>query len=120
MLQPFEPFKAIDIPKLLELKKHFLVTQTYYRYNHHFDTDPKTSLLLTDYDDASLAKAHLKALNGDKYAALLDITLPAHKAKLLELLGPTSRFHLFWAIIDRKSTRLNSSHESVSRMPSSA
>ena len=25
-----------------------------------------------------------------------------------------------WLLIDRKSTRLNSSHESVSRMPSSA
>ena len=29
-------------------------------------------------------------------------------------------FMLPWAVIDRKSTRLNSSHESTSRMPSSA
>ena len=29
-------------------------------------------------------------------------------------------WHRMWATVDRKSTRLNSSHESTSRMPSSA
>ena len=34
--------------------------------------------------------------------------------------GTTHIHHLVWGILDRKSTRLNSSHRSVSRMPSSA
>jgi len=99
MLQPFEHFKALYIPKLLEMEKYFLVSQTYTRYNDPFDTEAKTSLLLTDYADENMAKTHLKALHNDKYASILHLKRPAHKAKLLELLDETSRFHVFWAVV---------------------
>ena len=38
----------------------------------------------------------------------------------IENVGRTARHHTFFEMLDRKSTRLNSSHSSVSRMPSSA
>ena len=99
MLQPFEPFKAIYIPKLLEMEKYFLVSQTYTRNKDHFGTEAKTSLLLTDYADENMAKTHLKALHNEPYAAILHLKHPPHKAKLLELLDETSRFEVFWAVV---------------------
>ncbi|HEY4151603.1 MAG TPA: hypothetical protein VGM41_21840 [Chitinophagaceae bacterium] len=101
MLRPFEPFKAIYIPKLLELKRYWLVSQTYQPYNNHFTTEAKTNLLFTDYDDGNMAREHLRSLTADKYAALLNLQNPLHKAKVLELVGAHSRFHVSWAVIKR-------------------
>jgi hypothetical protein len=99
MLQPFERFKPMYLSKLLEMKKYWLVSQTYHRYAGHSSEEPKESLLLTDYADESMAKTHANALHGDKYAAVLHLQHPPHKAKLMELLGETSRFHVFWAVV---------------------
>ncbi len=99
MLHPFEPFKASYIPKLLELKKYWLVAQTYHRYDNLVTTEAKTSLLLTDYDDNNMAQTHVKALSNDKYAALLHLQHPPHKAKVLELLEPESKYQVFWAVV---------------------
>jgi hypothetical protein len=101
MLHPFERFKAIYIPKLLETGRYWLVSQTYNRYIDHLATEAKASLLLTDYADENMAQTHLKALANDKYAAILWLQHPPHKAKLMELLEETSRFHVFWAVVKR-------------------
>jgi hypothetical protein len=103
MLQPFERFRPMFIPRLVELEKFYLVSQTYTRYTDHSEAPPKISLLLTDYAEEDMAKTHLHALRNDKYAAMLNLQRPGHKAKLLELLGEQSAFHVFWAIV--KSTR---------------
>ena len=99
MLQPFELFQASYIPKLMELEKYYLVSQTYTRYSDHSDAAPKESLLLTDYADENMAKTHREALHKDKYAAILNLRHPPHREKLIELLGPNSRFHVFWAVV---------------------
>jgi hypothetical protein len=99
MLQPFEHFKADYIPKLVELGKYYLVSQTYTRYPDHSGPTPKESLLLTDYTDKNMAKTHLEALHRDKYAAILNLQHPPHMAKLVELSGAGSRFHIFWAVV---------------------
>jgi len=99
MLQPFGYFKANYIPKLMELGKYYLVSQTYTRYPDHSGAAPKESLLLTDYADENIAKTHLEALHKDKYAAILNLQHSPHKAKLMELLGANSRFHVFWAVV---------------------
>lgn len=99
MLQPFERMKPTTIPKLEEMGKYFLVSQTYTRYADHTSADPKMSLLLTDYADENMAKTHVKALHKDQYAAILNLHRPEHKAKLLELTGEHSRFHVFWAVV---------------------
>lgn len=112
MLHPFEPFKAHYIAKLIALKKSYLVSQTYHRYANLVATEAKTSLLLSDYDDLNMAKTHVKALPGDKYAALLNLEHAAHKAKLLELLGLDSRFLVFWAVMrDAKQLELKLDHD---------
>ena len=64
MLQPFERFEASYIPKLMELEKYYLVSQTYTRYPDHSGA-PRESLLLTDYADESMARFHLEALRKD-------------------------------------------------------
>ncbi|HSC36531.1 MAG TPA: hypothetical protein VLD19_01620, partial [Chitinophagaceae bacterium] len=102
-LQPFERFRPVFIPKLVELEKFYLVSQTYTRYKDNSEAPPKRSLLLTDYADEVMAKTHLQALRNDKYAAILNLQRPAHKSKLLELLGEQSAFHVFWAVV--KNTR---------------
>src|SRR4051794_38485992 len=62
MFQPFVEFKPQYIGKLKQLKKTFLVTQTYNRAYDHFATEHKINILVTDYDDIGLAKGHLAAL----------------------------------------------------------
>lgn len=99
MLQPFEPFKFIYLQKLRQLKKQYLVSQSYKRAVDHFCDEVKTDILLTDYDDLGQAKIHLNAVKTDKYAALLDLENPAHLAKLEEMLGEGSKYRLFWAVV---------------------
>jgi hypothetical protein len=62
MFQPFIEFKPQYIGKLKELKKTYLVTQTYNRVYDHFDKEHKADILVTDYDDLGMAKGHLAAL----------------------------------------------------------
>ena len=52
-----------------------------------------------------------------KKVLLSDIALKVNKGEILVLIGPNGAGK---STIDRKSTRLNSSHRSLSRMPSSA
>lgn len=100
MLQPFEPLKPDYIGKLLEMKRFYLVSQRYRRYEDElFEGEARTSLLMTDYADLQEAKKHVQALDGDKYAALIDLQKPAHKNRVLELAGPRSRYHVFWAVV---------------------
>ena len=58
----------------------------------------------------SIRKYQDKPLESEKIDSLVEAVLRA----------PTSMGKNSWEFVDRKSTRLNSSHRSVSRMPSSA
>ena len=99
MLQPFEPFKEIYLNKLPELKKRYLVSQTYIRAFDHFADEHKTNLLLTDYGDLPTAKTHLNAVRKDKYGAIIDLEYPGHRQKLIEMMAPDSPYNLFWAVV---------------------
>lgn len=99
MLQPFELLKFVHLQKLRQLKKRYLVSQTYKRAVDHFSDEVKTDILLTDYDDLGQAKIHLNAVKTDKYAALLDLENPKHWAKLEEMLGEGSKYRVFWAVV---------------------
>ena len=102
MLQPFELFKPVYIDRLAELKKRYLVSQSYPRGHNHFDEEQKTNILLSDYDILGGASIHLNAVKNDKYAAILDLEKPEHKKKLTEMLAPESKYRVFWAVIKSK------------------
>lgn len=99
MLQPFEPMKPAYIARLIKLKKFYLVSQTYKRGGDPFAEDQKTALLLTDYDDPGLAKGHLQARSGDKYAAIIDLQKEEHLQKIKSMMEEESPYRVFWAIV---------------------
>lgn len=99
MLQPFELFRPMYLPKLVSLGKMFLVTQTYTRAMDQFSEEKKINILVSDYDDLGLARVHLNAVKHDKFAAILSLDKPAHKNKLIELMHANSKYHVFWAIV---------------------
>jgi hypothetical protein len=102
MLQPFERFRLSYIPRLIELNKPILVSQTYSRAMQAFGDGEKKGILLSDYDDMGLAKIHYKAVIRDEYAAIIDLSKPAHRAKLEEMLEPESGYQLFWSVVKSK------------------
>ena len=99
MLQPFEVFRPLYLKKLFELKKTYLVSQSYKRTVDHFAEKQKNAILLSDYSDLGQAKIHLNAVKNDKYAAILDLTNEKHLAKLNEMLKEESGYRLYWAVV---------------------
>lgn len=98
MFQPFERFKPEYISRLIRMDKKFLVSQSYDKAVDHFE-ETKTDILLTDYDQLGLAQIHFSAVKKDKYASIIDLTNPKHKARILEMMHPDSGYRLFWAIV---------------------
>lgn len=101
-LQPFEPFKAMFVDRLIKLNKKFLVTQSYaVAYDNVADRSAdRIPLLLTDYEDLSRAKTHWNAVKAnDKYAAIIHLELEAHRNKLFEMLKAGSSYQLFFAVV---------------------
>jgi hypothetical protein len=99
MLQPFEPLKLVYLQKLTQLKKYWLVAQTYKRAADHFSDQQKVSLLFSDYETEGQAQIHLNAVRHDKYAAIIDLRKPAHYKKLTDMLLPGSIYLPFWAVV---------------------
>ncbi len=109
MLQPFEQFKDIYIDRLIKLKKVYLVSQTYKRVVEHFAENERINILLTDYDSYQYAQVHFNAVKGDKYASIINLEKPEHKAKLEEMLSG-QKYQLYWSVVksaDQLAKRLN-------------
>ena len=98
MFQPFELFRPEYINRLIKMDKIYLVSQSYHKAFDHFE-DPKTDILLTDYDQLGLAQIHFSAVKHDKYASIIDLTNPKHKEKILQMFDADSGYRLFWAIV---------------------
>lgn len=99
MFQPFELFKPLYLKRLIDLKKIYIVTQSYNIGFDHFDKVPKTGILLTDYDDIGLANIHKAAVEVDKYAAVINLTNEKHVKKLEEMLAEESEYKLYWSVV---------------------
>lgn len=98
MLQPFIKLEQSFIDKLIELKKFYLVSQSYNRHHDHFKENYRPGILLSDYDDEGLAKIHLNAVSHDHFAAILDLRKPAHYNKLQAMMqGDT--YELYWCTV---------------------
>jgi hypothetical protein len=101
MLQPFEEFKPGYLPRLIQLGRRYLVSQTYYRVRE-METDPASSrvnLLFSDYMELGEAKLHVNAVKKDRYAAIIDLENPAHLKKMQEMLRAGSGYRMFFAVV---------------------
>ena len=101
MLQPFEEFKPAYLPRLLQLGRRWLVSQTYFRARDP-ETDPFSSrinLLFSDYVEMGEAKLHINAVKNDRYAAIIDLKNPAHLKKIREMLMADSGYRMFFAVV---------------------
>jgi hypothetical protein len=100
-LQPFEDFKPAYIPRLHELGRRYLVSQTYCRAKD-LVSDPynaRINLLFSDYAELGEAKLHLNAVKKDRYAAIIDMRNPAHLKKIQEMLETGSVYRIFFAVV---------------------
>lgn len=101
MYNPFIQFEPFMIERLIRLNMVYLVTQTYPRANTTKDAGTKINILLTGYESLELARNHRLALK-DKFAAIIQLNLPAHRTKLQSMLQNTSSYRLWFAIIKNK------------------
>jgi hypothetical protein len=111
MLQPFVPFKRVYIDQLRDRNKRYLVAQSYYRADGAGNEDGKLNILLTEYDTRPQAEAHRRSINNDPFAYILDLEIPSHRARLVEITSdPASDCALYWAVVEsaaRLEKRLN-------------
>jgi hypothetical protein len=101
MLQPFEEFRPGYLPRLIQLGRRFLVSQTYYRVRE-METDPASSrvnLLFSDYMELGEAKLHVNAVKKDRYAAIVDLENPVHLKKMQDMLMAGSGYRMFFAVV---------------------
>lgn len=98
MLQPFLKMEQVYLDRLVELKKRYIVTQSYNRHFDHFTEEHLPGLLLSDYEDAGLAKIHLNAVSHDKLSALLDLSKTSHYRKVQELMWG-EKYEVYWCIV---------------------
>ena len=98
MLQPFEHFRKKDLNTLVDLGKHYLVSQTYTRAEGQ-----ETAILLTDYADRGAANIHFNAVKHDKYASVIDLKKEKHREKLEEMLSKDSKYRVYWAVIKSRA-----------------
>jgi hypothetical protein len=101
-MMDFLPFEKLTYPLIDAFRKkgkRWLVSQTL-RLNI---TDPalltKTLLLMTHYDDKSMAFVHLKAVEEDRYASVIDLEREVHRRQLDNVLANDSRYIAFSALI---------------------
>ena len=99
LLQPFEPLKLVYLQKLVQLKKTFLVSQTFQRAAEHIADSEKINLLFSDYAEHGPAKIHFNAVRHDQYAAIIDLTRETHYKKITDMLRADSRFCPYWAVV---------------------
>lgn len=99
MFNPFSKFEGRFIQRFRELKKRYLVSQTFSRDNDLFKEEHTISLLLTHYDDLGLAKIHMNALSADKYAAIIDLENEKHRKRVEEMLKDESTYHVYSSLV---------------------
>ncbi len=98
MIQPFILFEKKYIAGLMNLRKYYLITQTYHRADNITEFQGKKNILITEYSDPGLAITHLKAVKHDANAVQLSLQEPADQQHLMNMLTDTN-FRLFWTVI---------------------
>ena len=102
MFQPFVKMNFKFVDGFIKLNKFYLVSQTYTKGNVEWEEGIKQGILFTEYDDKGLALNHKDAIRKDKYAAVLDLSKPEHKEKLLSMMKADSQYAVYWAAVMNK------------------
>ena len=107
LYNPLERFVGQMIPGFLEMKRVFLVAQSYPRGRNPLEDKPQPSLLLCDYASPGAAQAHLGGIRHDEWAALIQLESRVHREKLEEMAAPGSGYLLYAAFVrDAKKVNL--------------
>src|SRR5689334_7655309 len=99
MFQAFQEFTLKMINGLRDLKRRYLVSQSYKRGLDILADNPRIPILLTDYNSLGGANIHLNAVKQDRYAAILDLENEAHRKKLEDMLSAGSKYRVFWSVV---------------------
>ena len=113
MFQPFVKMNYKFVEGFVKLNKIYLVSQSYYRGDERESGSLKEGILFTEYDDKGIALNHKDAVRNDKYAAVVDLSNPKHKEKLLSMMKAESKYAVYWAAVmnkDRLKSMLDSEH----------
>lgn len=100
---PFEKMSHTLLNALRNKGKRWLVSQTLLLSFEGQLPEEKIFILLSHYEDQGMATVHLKAVNHDKYAALIDLDRPSHQEQMAKLLAPESRYLAYSSLIRNKS-----------------
>ena len=96
---PFEKLTHALIASFRKKGKRWLVSQTL----EVTIPDPallsKTLLLMTHYDDKGLAFVHHKAVNGDRYASVIDLEREVHRKQIDRIISNDSPYIVYSALI---------------------
>ena len=90
------------VERLMELHKYYLVTQSYERGAQECGTI-QVAVLVSDYEDAGLARIHLNAMRGDRYAALIDLQKEEHRDRFMKILQPASGYTVYWSKVKSRN-----------------
>jgi hypothetical protein len=114
MLNPFERFQRRFIEAFRKAGKSYLVSQTFEAGRDHFADPGKKYILFSHYGNLSQSQIHLSALQGDRYAAIIDLEKEKHREKVLDMLKVDSDWVVFSCLIASKEAvekRLNAKYE---------
>ena len=106
MFHIFEQLKPGMLQRFIELGKTYFVAQQYHYLQDHFAGEKKINLLLTSYGDSEIARAHLGAIKDHPYACIIDLKNEKHHRKICEMLGPGSKYQLFWAAVAQEDCQM--------------
>ena len=82
----------------MNLRKYFLIVQTYHRAHEPGAEREKKNLLVTDYSDPGLAVTHFKAVKQDAEVMQLNLQDYLDQQKLYSMLED-EQMRLFWSVI---------------------
>ena len=114
MFNLFIRFEPGFIHALRKAEERYLVSQTYNEAIDHFEEGQKIYLLWSQYKDIGQAKIHLSNIQGDKYAAIIDLENTAHRNKIQEMMGHESLYIVYITIVSKRSEmeeRMNSRYK---------
>ena len=83
---------------LHRMGRNYLVSQTYDYASISFESNEIKPVLLTDYEDYSMAKVHYESLH-DALAAIVDLNNPKHVERLENAMKANSGIRLYAAFV---------------------